>query len=56
MFVEVVKREVWNVNKDYFGFYSVFGIYWEMFFDKVWIIKFGVLVYNFKLCFIMRFG
>lgn len=34
-FSEVAKRELRNVNKDYFGSYSAFGIHREMLSDKV---------------------
>jgi protein arginine N-methyltransferase 3 len=34
-FAEVAKREARNVNKDYFGSYSAFGIHREMLSDKV---------------------
>lgn len=34
-FAEVAKRELRNVNKDYFGSYSAFGIHREMLSDKV---------------------
>lgn len=38
-FAEVAKREARNVNKDYFGSYSTFGIHREMLSDKVFDCK-----------------
>lgn len=55
-FAEVAKREARNVNKDYFGSYSAFGIHREMLSDKVWTAQFGALIYNSKLCLFTTFG